>query len=86
MRVCVSNLHNDVQYEPHGPVVAVVATQQCSQRQEEAPGQVHQHTVEVHKGEVDSGAVLLRAVSRHPRQLPHVRHHQFIIAAECGVI
>lgn len=58
--------------EPERPVVAVVASEQCPQGQQETPGHVHQDPVEVDEGEVVVRTAPWLPALRGPGEQPEV--------------
>ncbi len=65
-------LEDDVQDKPAGPRPSVVPAQERPQGQEEPPGRVHEHTVEVEEGEGGGGATLVAGALSVPRQPPDI--------------
>ena len=76
-------MHNDVEDEPEGPVLAIVAAQQGSKWQQEAPGQVHEDAMEVDEGEVVVWTAGGLAVLPGPGEQPQVTHNYVWVPGEC---
>lgn len=66
-------LTDDVQDKPAGPGPAVVAAQQHPQGQQQAPGHIHEHAVQVHEGDEGGGAALVLVELTITTETPHVQ-------------
>lgn len=66
-------LAENVKYKPARPSPAVVASQERAQGQQEAPGYVHHHPMQLNVGELEGRAALIGVCLPIPFQTPHIQ-------------